>query len=410
MPPLIPVVVCLALGCLLVLLSYAAGIASFQDPTTGKQLGWSYEPNWWSTFVFWIPMALYFCCSVINSIPQVISKLVTNHMVRDTAGDLVSNDALVADWRLYAGWAVRIAVSFSAVGFLVSWIEWYKYCLIPSLHPGQIVHFVHGWTLANTLDPTDTNGAYVASFGFLAFSAQGGAITCFLFYILILMAFATWIFMTTNDGNKFVLRPNLRSDDPRRGFEKFEPFIENVLFASMALFFQFFITRIQFVFLDDAKSKTIFEFLGRNLTLGFGSDTATLAQRGAELFDFGGTLHFANTMMIVATLVTVLTAFLVPTVIVKSAAGRSKDLAEDELENDHSLAEDLYDLPFPEAWVRVKTMVIWPLKYAKPLQWVLLVAFAASCYVFYKLILFLLGFIIFTVLYQTLTKLKGGNR
>jgi hypothetical protein len=391
-PPLIPFAASFIWGCGLAALSFAMDLASFVDPTTGKRLGWVYEINWFFTFGFWIPLALYFCSSVITSIPQTISSLATRQMIRDEAGVPVTRDVLLHGWRKKASGAVKIASALSLVGLIASWAMYVRVCVWPTLTHSVVP--VHGWHIACSLAPGTSGPIRLLLFGFIAFTSQAAAIAVFVFYMLIVVSIASWIFERTTDGNTQFLYPDLRSGDARLGFEKFQLFIENLLWAAIALFFQLFMGRLDYVFLDDKSFHTIYDFVGYLLWQGFILDIKNLFNSDFTLFQFGGLLHFVNALDTIAFTVTVMTAALIPAIIVRQAATRSKDQLESVLEQFPERSQQWHGMDSAAAKQRLDRIVVWPLNYVRPVNMLLMVLLAFSCFIFYKLMIILVGMIL----------------
>jgi hypothetical protein len=392
MSPVVPLVVCLMWGTALILLSFAFSLAKFQDGA--KHLVWIYELNWSSTFAFFIPVSLFFSSSVLTSIPQIIAMLARGRMVRTEDGELADSTALILNWRHSAEKTARLAAVLGIIGFIVSWIMYFAYCVAPAFlgaHPGA-----HSWQNATTIAPGTSSPTEIAIFGFLAYTSQGAAIACYVYYILMVFTFAAWVFEYTKFEPGSGIYPNLSESDSRYGFEQFEPFIENVLFASIAFFFQFFMTRLYYIYLADKSSTSMFDLIARIMGPGFVENVWDLFAHGdASLFYFGSDLHLQDTMMIVATMVVVLSAFLVPTVIVRQAARRSKDRLREAILNDSEITTKWYELSAAEAQTRLDNMTFWPIRYAQPMQLLVLMALAGACFFAYKLTLLLIAGVVY---------------
>ena len=391
MSPAIPMVGCLMWGMTLTLLSFAFGLAKLVDGS--KHLGWIYELNWFLTFVFFIPLSLYFSSSALTSIPQIITTLGRGEMVREDAGNVIDPEMLLASWRNRASKTVRLAGGLGIVGFVVSWIMYANFLLRPIFN--HAVTGVPSWQGASLIAPAQTNSLEVGAFGFLAYTSQGAAICCYVYYILMIFTFAVWVFDYTRSDPGNRIYPDLSETDTRYGFERFEPLIENVLLAGIAFFFQFFMTRLYFVYLADKDSSSMYNLIARTMGPGFVEDAVSLVKGSASLFDFGGELQFHTAMMMVGTLVVVLSAFLVPGVIVRQAAWRSRVRLQEALRKDPSIAERWYGLKATEAQDKLDKMTFWPILYVQPMLLLLLILLATACFFAYKLSLLLVAAILF---------------
>lgn len=397
--PVIPLVLSLMWGTLLALLSFGLGLAVFQDGP--KYLGWIYELNWSSTFAFFIPLSLYFSSSALTSIPQVIITLARGGMLRTDSGEVVSTAELISSWRRKAATTARLAAVLGAAGFVISWGMYVMFCVRSIHHPSLIG--VHSWQYAPSIAPGVSSPLKVAIFGFLAYTSQGAAIACYVYYILIIFTFAVWVFDYTNFGGAGIY-PDLSETDTRYGFERFEPLIENVLAASIAFFFQFFMTRLFYIYMDDKTSSSMFDLIARTMGPGFVDDAIAFFGHGdPSLFAFGSDLHVENAMMIIATLVVVLSALLVPAVIVRQAAWRSRVRLQEAIRNNPSVTMQWYSLDAAEAKERLGKMIFWPIRYAQPTQLLLLIVLATACFFAYKLSLLLIAAIIFKGMKQLIS-------
>ena len=172
MSPVIPLVGCLIWGLALILLSFAFGLAMFSDGH--KYSAGAYELNWFLTFVFFIPLSLYFSSSV-PAIPQIIAPGRGN-MVREDDGAVIDSASLILSWRSRARKTARLAAVIGAAGFVISWIMYYASCIRPLFN--HALASPSSWQVATILAPQQTNGLELAAFGFLAFTSQGAAICC----------------------------------------------------------------------------------------------------------------------------------------------------------------------------------------------------------------------------------------
>jgi hypothetical protein len=397
MSPAIPLVVCLMWGLALVLLSFPFHLAMFHS---GSQwFGWVHEFNWSATFAFFIPFSLFFSCATFTAIPQVITTLAKGQMIRDANGQLCDPAALIAIWRRRAGRTARLAAVIAAVGFLVSWGMAWRFTVVPNFFTHHID--TASWQGATVLGAPGASPIGTAIFGFLAYTSQGAAIACFCYYVLMIFTFANWIYDYTRFDEGPALYPDIAERDLRFGFERFGPVIENVLLASLAYFFQFFMTRLYYIYVGDKSASSMVDIITRTIGSGFVRDVSALFLKAdPSLFDFGGSLHFQNTVMSFAMLIVVISATLVPMVIVRDAASRSRVRLQEAIQHNPDTAREWYGLDAAEAQTRLDSMIFWPIRYAKPMELLLLIFLATACFFAYKLFLILIGFILYRGLRQ----------
>ena len=81
-------------------------------------------------------------------------------------------------------------------------------------------------------------------------------------------------------------------------------------------------------------------------------------------------------------------------VIVRNAADRSRVRLQEAIEKDADVAQRWYGLNATEAQSRLDKMTLWPIRYARPMELLLLIILATVCFFKYKLFLLLAAFII----------------
>ena len=371
-------------GIVLVLLSFAFHLATIMDGT--KTLGWINEINWSATFCFFIPFSLFFSCQAFTAIPQVITMLADGQMIRDADGELADTGALIASWRNRAGKTARIAAFVAVAGFVISWTMAWAYCF--QLDPVGAPGWQHGYP--------GVNRAELDIFGFLAYTSQGAAIACFCYYTLIIFTFANWVHDYTKFGKRPALYPDVSETDTRYGFERFGPLIESVLLASLAYFFQFFTTSLFYIYIADPTAHSMSDVIANALGRGIGQSLLNLYRiAGSSLSGSGGGVHFQSTMMSFAMLIVVISAIVVPMVIVRNAADRSRVRLQEVIRRSEDIAQRWYGLDAAEAQSRLDKMTVWPIRYARPMELLLLIVLATACFFEYRLLLLLVGFIIY---------------
>lgn len=394
--PAIPFIACMMWGILLVLLSYAFHIAVFPYESAkygSKSLGWINEFNWSSTFCFFIPFSLFFSFSTFSAIPEVITTLANGQMIRDAGGRLADATELLASWRHRAGRIVYVAAGVALLTLILSWHQEWSLCF-QSGQKGDIL----SWQRAIQLQVPEVGHIGLDCFGFLAYTSQAVAVALFCYYILIIVTFANWVHDYTGFEAQTAIYPDLTEDDTRFGFERFGPLIENILLASLAYFFQFFMTRLYYIFVADHTANSMFDIVTRSLGGGFGDNLISIIQKHSlsqfDLFEIGGSSHFQNTLMAFGMLIIVASATVVPMIIVSQAAERSRVRLQEMFLKRPQLATEWYGLDLSEARKRIATMTLWPIRYARPMELLLMIVMATACFFFYKLFLILAGYLV----------------
>src|SRR5579863_6318768 len=308
-------------GVLLLLLAIGAHLDAFTVSGSVRVFGYVREINWGLNYILFIPIALFFAAATINSIPSAIDGLSRSRMVISKVVVPEDRDTLLASWHTYGSQAMIITVCLSSMGILVSAFQWFSVCLLPALSQSA-GKLAPGWNIAwHATDPTATRWG-CALFGILAYIMQAGVAVGFLTFATFVVVFAVWIFDHTKDSTETELYPDPRSDDRRRGFQNFESFIENLLLASIAFFFVFFMTRLDGLYVYSS-SNSISSFIVQNVFLeGF---SQALKQKGIGwLFDMGNTADGSTTLVSAGFCLSAVLSFLVPIAIVRQTARRSQ--------------------------------------------------------------------------------------
>jgi hypothetical protein len=399
LPPIISFAVAFVFGLVLLLASFVSDLNFVVDPTTQKTYGYIYEINWGLNFVVFVPVALYFATATLNSIHQTIIRVADSRMILTEAGKPLDRLELRVKWHAYARRAIRTWLALSVIVVLAVVAEWWRSCIWP-LHLNfsllsPIKSPVPGWNIAPHLSGQQIGPVATVLFGAFAYLGEAALVMCFLLFISVVFAFAAWIFGFTNEDVPLELFPNPRSEDPRRGFESFQLFIENLLLAATAFFFVFFMTRLQYAFLDSTSSKTVMDFVSSDIWMGFFKGLKALKDASPDLFATGKHLWYSTAMTGAATALTLITSFLIPGTIVRQAALRARDRFLDWCPQHGSEVQSVYGMEPQQAAERVATIVHWPISYPGPIQLLLFVVLAAGCFVFYKLTLVLAGVILY---------------
>ena len=406
-PPIVTLAVFFTFGVLLVLGSFLAHVYAVTDASTGKQFGYIYEINWGLNFIVFVPLALYFCAAALNSVHQTITRISDSRMIVTEEGRTIDRTRLSAEWRGYARRAIQVWLIVTIIVAVAVAVEWWHSSVLPlSLdwaHVSDSDRPIAGWPVAPHLSGGQVGSTGTLVFGVFAFLAEAAFTSSFVLFVSVIFAFAAWVFRYTNEDVAAELFPNPRSEDLRRGFESFQLFIENLVSASVSLLFVFFMTRLQFAFLD-FDDKSVMSFAARSIGKGFFQGITHLLKSGdTELFATGNHLWYSIAMAGSGAALTLITGFLIPTTIVRQAAMRAKDRFLNWAPNHNEQVQNLYNLTAGEAMARLQSMKFWPILYPAPVQLLLFVVLAAGCFVFFKLTLILVGVMLYAGVRQ-LTK------
>jgi hypothetical protein len=369
----------------------------------GKRLGYWSEVNWSVNYVMSIPFALYFCAATMNCIRHVVYSLSNHGMVVSENGTSIDKNALLNSWHLIAGKALRVALVLGALALLVSLIEWYSnffYGAHPIIWPADPNGLLPGWNLAPVVN--GTGWLQAALFGFVAYTCQGLTAAAFFAFVCMIMGFAIWIYSYTSDQTAWELIPDLKSSDTRRGFELFEPFVENLLWAAFFFFTVFFLMRIDNAYVQIPSFKSLTDFLYQYIwTADLFKDKSGL--RPGTIPD---DIRYPFVMAGTALAVTLGMVFSVPSLILRTAASACRARADenfDALSLAMHFAEDATVLR-----ARLATMTFWPLKYPAPAQLILVIILAAACYVWFQITLALVAVLVYRAVKELLKVINSG--
>ena len=407
-PPILGLAVMALVGVLLTLGSSGAHLNSVYFPGIKKQLGYWHEINWSVNYSFVIPIAFFFALASLNSAVQVIKNLAASQMIVRSDVTPKSERELLESYHRAAGIAVYVAFALCVCAFAFSWHEYYVDCFYNgnplTLEPTSN-GLLPGWNLAPTISSTGASAFSVKLFGFFAFTAEAVAGSIFLIFCTIIITFSSWIYHYTSESVGDELVPNVLSPDPRRGFEHFEPFIRYVLLSSLAFFGVFFLTRLNGAYILSGES-TLWQVVKTDILLGFASSLTEVLKTPSQLFFVGPNITQPIVTVGLAMGLTIVFSFIVPVMIVGVSASDSK--ARCRVNPLRAKLLKQVQITPQEFDQSLGMMVIWPLRYPKPVQLLFFLALAGSCFVFYRITLLLIGLIVFVSLRSVYKLLADG--
>ena len=397
-PPVLVLGISLLVGVALVLASTACGtnVATFSNPA--KQLGYFYEINWSLNYILFVPLALYFFMSSFNRIREAIRDLADAGMIVDGQGRTLPETALQSDWRKTLDRFVRVGVVLGLIGLCASWVEWwldFRYPDVPIAEALLQSKLARGWNLAPLLQPPPHHIVVAKIFGFAAFTAQGIFAAVYLLFLCIIFGFATWLYRFTTDMTEWELVPDTRSDDRRCGFENFESLVETLLLAALCCFGVFFLIRLDHAFLDS----TAFDlggFVQNDIWSGFINGIKDLGKGSATLFQIGD-IRYSVEMAGTGLVLSLVTAFFIPTILLRQAAEVSRRRAIHRNQDN------------PEVLLKLDRMVLWPMLYPQPVELLGFLFLAAMCFIYYKLTLVLVGVALAAVVTKFVKALQSSR-
>jgi hypothetical protein len=397
-PPVLVLGISMLVGVVLVLASTPCGtsVAQFHNPD--KQLGYFSEINWSLNFIVFVPLAMFFFISSVHRIREIIRDLADARMIVDPNGVALSEAELQSEWRTVLSQAARLGVVLGLIGLFASWVEWwidFRYPDVPIAEALLRSKLGRGWNLAPLLQPPPHHILVAKIFGFAAFTAQGIFAGVYLLFLCIMFGFATWLYRFSMDTTEWELVPDTRSDDRRCGFENFEPLVETLLLAAICCFGVFFLTRLDHAFLDSA-AIDLGGFVQSDIWSGFISGIKDLGKASATLFQVGD-IRYSVQMVGTGLVLSLVTAFFIPTILLRQAAEGSRRRAIHRNKDN------------PGVIGKLDKMVLWPMLYPQPVELLGFLFLAAMCFIYYKLTLLLVGVTLAAIISKFVKALQPPN-
>lgn len=351
-----------------------------------SERGYLAAVNWSVNYTLLLPLTLFFVAQARQTVPKVVTRLVRTGMIRDAEGKPLADATRVIglfDRKLDRASPVLFIVLMGAVSWTA--YEWWTDSAGPLFQLRTAVE--DDWQV-KALSDASVSALANASFSAAAFLLQ--AVATVIIFELVLVA---WAFATVIDhlpAADLRLRPNLRSQDSRRGFEVFEPFTVNILLASSVAYGMFYLTRLWNAYLHasppapDLASFVVLSIIDGIQGQGF---TGGLA-RTLEVGHFGvsgGVVSFAALMLFVW-------VFLFVANILRNTAKDARDWLADAIEQEP--AEPMLEtLSREEALERLGSMKFWPVHYPRPNHLFALIVFAIFSMVFFRVGIVYLGMV-----------------
>jgi hypothetical protein len=389
---------------LMVIATSACGLAQF--PVNSWTAGYFWELNWGINHLLFIPIGLFCCALVIREVRQQIVRISDARMAVDRDFNDLTLDAIRTDWdgiRPGRAWFGVIAT----IVMIVCWGEWWIGSVSPIYIAAQAPERI-GWTNGAATVDSGISKAGNVTLSFLAFTAQGFVATFFCYTVLIVLAFAIWIYRYANAEERKII-PNLASTDRRRGFQIFEPLMLRLLCMALAFTLVLFTIRLQVIYdHSESSATTAVEFVLQDVATGFFTNMANVfAGQHNELFVISlvpvYSMSTASTAMIVIFIL--VTTF--PTLILYFLAQYSHDSLMQCLARADCPPCRSRGLTNEECAARLEDMDFYPMRYPRPMELVAYIVFAAVCFVFYKFTVVLFGVFamrLVYVVYKTLTE------
>jgi hypothetical protein len=229
----------------------------------------------------------------------------------------------------------------------------------------------YDWGLAAIIPSTGKVVSWRANsaFDFVAFTCEalliGATLACFLYLLHI-----DQVLPGPEGLVDKCLVPNLRSSDPRRGFQRFEHPLQLMLNACLTFFLICYSIRINRLYMRSVGYTSVVDFVQKDVTglvktggvelhgLGDGSKISKLL---AFLFAAESDPKYQDFLAGIALILIAMFSLFVIIVTIRGAARRAKENAEVYYEGENN--QSLFGLSVKEEKERTKTMTTWPLEW-----------------------------------------------
>lgn len=322
-----------------------------------KEVGYLSAINWAFGLGVFFPVMLYFVLTAMESLDKALERALAAGMLRRKKGATGRTaDVIVRErWDATLRTASRYVGFLFTVGFLFSMAEWWTNSgqqlsahSLDGLASGEYDWSVAALVLKQGVAPTPmANGV----FSCIVFTLlQGGFIAALGLLITFMLAinnFFSWlsderkqlkaIANNAKTPNKpaqrkdeiVVVTLNLKSKDPRLGFEFFEDAVAKVLLAASFAFCVFYSSRLWNVFLHNGFDHDVGDFFKRYVLLGLANDgkkTAWIDNAREAIHGMAvAAMDFSSVLVTVAALSVFLIVASLPSIVLNKAANEARE-------------------------------------------------------------------------------------
>jgi hypothetical protein len=339
-----------------------------------REVGYLWAPNWSLTYAILGPLALFLMLETLKGIRGALDYLSKTEMIRNDHMEPVSDCVSSRAWE--KGTRARrwfLVVCAGLVPALLAYPEWYSHNLTRLMagvcndcEPSD-----YDWGLAAIIKGTGKVVSWRANsaFDFVAFTCEalliGATVACFI-YLLHL----DQVLPGPEGLVDKCLVPNLRSSDPRRGFQKFEQPLQLMLNACLTFFLICYSIRINRLYMRSVGYTSVVDFVQRDVTglvktKGVELQGSGLGSKAFGLFSFlfaaQSDPRYQDFLAGIALMLIAIFSLVVIILTIRGAAQRAKENAEAYYEGENS--QSLFGLSIEEERKRTRKMTTWPLEW-----------------------------------------------
>lgn len=311
-----------------------------------KEVGYLSAINWWPNNTLIIPLLVTLMAWLISSINKTNTLIVDLGMAvsKDSNNTIRLAQSIKESWIDALKSGVKVWLILSLVAFLYSYYEYfsesYRTLSVGIIDPSISPDWTVGCLLADIRNCNlNTNQIFNA----YAFTLQGINASFGLLLFCIAGSYGFFIYSHTNYNDDWFFIPNIKSSDPRKGFEVFEEIGMLLLTLGIVAYTGVYFIILQNLYLLDAISTTLFGGEDPFLTYAINFDDSL---KFIDLSDISSVIA-----LVIGFLVVIILVVVVPAVTLSVAAFKARD---NYIHNNSNAVQN-----------ELTGMVIWPYKWVK---------------------------------------------
>jgi len=416
-PPLVAISLIL-FGLVLLLCSVPLGLLSVDTDkveSVSRQVGYLPAINWSIGIGFLSPAMIYFWLSAYKKVPGLLDSLVRGGMLLDSGGNIIgsSNDLLIRWDAILRRCLLGPGLSLAIIVLIACLVEWWGTSAHPLLASNPAIAWEKelDWSVGVLLNNPHASVLLRVSnavFTFVCFLLQALAASCLLLFCLMNFTFAVFV-----QGMSIV--PSLKSSDKRCGFEKFEPLLQDVLFAAVFASLLFYTSRLQNAYLHSGtKDSSLLSFILPDVAKGaeLVAKLKDILKDPEKLKDLLANLSqsafhdYSDAMVFIGGVVVALGTLFIIIIVLRGSAIEGKRRLEDLIDAAHDPLNLPAGFTADQAKAKLANMEVWPLQYVSLNRLLTLCLFTIASLWLYRVGIFVAAY----SLISALQKVAAGKK
>ena len=265
-----------------------------------KQVGYIWAPNWGLTSFILLPLAIHNILSARAAAESIIPSLLARDMLQRRDGQPIEPAKIEEQWRAASApwsavvflWILVVAV-FIILGDFIPVVG--KWLLSPEFVKEAVAgleinhsEYEFDWSIAALYPSMNVSASVNYAFSLTAYLfvpvlGAGFMLGCFWWFVSVSSFFS----FSKLAANSYVVVPDVKSRDKRRGFEVFEPIFDHLLRAGLVTTIMALAMHFQNVYLRTPGHENIIELLFKN---------AVVAASSLLSLNFGEAISYVTSM------------------------------------------------------------------------------------------------------------------